>query len=274
MGLFAPYSFIQQQAVAAAGPVYSVRTDAYSGSVRLAVPGTKFGNTFGQSDYYSDISATIRGTGSNVNLIASSSGTLLFASTSLQVSSGSYNFATNGGYDTSIFQEDQGSIGAASGTEFPFNTDSFVVETWVYQNERLYPGGAPFHKSVLRGTAYLISCDLTFVSNGSPLLRMRTILSDNQYFSANIASNLNVWYHAAWVRSGNNLYWYWNGQRITGPTATSVSAGAGTTRIYGGDLGANDGAKGNFQDTRVTIGTDRGYTSATITPPDSIVIKS
>ena len=93
MSLFTPTALYYQAPVAAAGAVYAIRTDTYSASVVLAVPGTQFGSTFGQSYYYSDISATVRGTGNNVNLIASSSGTLLFASSSLQVSSGSGTYA-------------------------------------------------------------------------------------------------------------------------------------------------------------------------------------
>lgn len=269
-----PFSYLQTT-LAAAGAVYQIRNDAYSASVKLAVPGTQFGSTFAQSYYYSDISATIRGTGNNVNLVATSSGVLLFASTSLQVTSGSgtYDFSTEG-YTTSIFQEDGGSIGAASNSELPFSNSSFVVETWVYQKERLYSPGAPFHKNIIRGVnggSNHISCDLTFVAQNSPLFRMRTIINGNQYFAANVASNLDAWYHAAWVRSGNNLYWYWAGNRITGPTAMSLTVNSDTTRIYGGDLGVNDGAKGNFQDTRITIGSDRGYTGSTITVPNSIV---
>jgi hypothetical protein len=86
---------------------------------------------------------------------------------------------------------------------------------------------------------------------------------------------LSTWYYYAWVRSGNNLNFYLNNNRIAGPTALAAgdqSATTATSRILGySDL--NEGAKGVVQDLRISIGTDRGYTNATITLPQSIVQK-
>jgi hypothetical protein len=67
-----------------------------------------------------------------------------------------------------------------------------------------------------------------------------------------------------------------NGQLITGPTALAAGDQSSTTADYnilGGDLSGNEGAKGNMQDLRISIGTDRGYTNATIPIPQSIVQK-
>lgn len=95
-------------------PSFQIRTDTYASSVQIAVPGTDFGSAFGQTYYYSDISAEVRGTGANVPLTASGSAAEFWPSASV-VNSGSYDFATGGGYDTSMFAEDGGSIGAVYG---------------------------------------------------------------------------------------------------------------------------------------------------------------
>lgn len=271
MSLFAAYSFYEQKtSIAPPTPApYSIRTDPYSGSVRLAVPGMYFGDTFGQTAYYSDISAEIRGTGNNINLVATGS---LFATGSV-VTSGSYNFNTSGGYTSSIYAEDNQSIGVASTTELPFSNNSYVVEAWVLLDERLYSPGAPFHKSIARGIPQTWGADISFLSLNSPNYRMRTILGDVQYFTGTVIAALGGWYHYAWVRSGNNLYFYQNGVRIH-TASSSATQTAIPIRILGGILDNNDGAKGSVQDIRITIGSDRGYNTATITPPDSIVIEN
>jgi len=279
MSLFTATSFYNVQPVAIVGSPYKTRVDAFGSSVIVAVPGTNFtslGGTFGQTNFQSDISATVRGSGVNQNLIVtSSSATNVCIISSSVVNSGSYDFATDGGYTTSVFQEDAGSIGAVFGTTFSnFISTDWVVETWVYLQERMFvAGGPPFHKSILRNTNTSFSTDISFVSNNSPLYRLRYIVGSNQYFSSTIASNLNAWYHVAFAfnTATNTINGYWHGTRVL---STAV-AGSPTTnlwyRLLGGDMGANDGAKGSLQDYRITIGSNRGYTGATITPPDSIV---
>ena len=256
----------------AVAPSYQIRTDTYGSFVEIAMPGTDFG-IFGQSDYSSDISSAVRGTGSDYNLIPTGSGTTEFWPSGSVVDS-DYDFATEGGYSTSMFAEDAGSIGAIYGGDFSnFYGVDFVIEGWVYMNERLYQGGAPFHKSILRNTNSTFSADISFVSNGSAQYRMRVIKGGTQYFSSNITSNLNQWYHYAFsfTNSGSALRAYWDGTRIMDSTATGANTDNLFYRLLGGDMGPNDGAKGSIQDYRITIGSNRGYTGATITTPNSIV---
>jgi hypothetical protein len=47
----------------------------------------------------------------------------------------------------------------------------------------------------------------------------------------------------------------------------------GVQQIMGGASALNDGAAGAWQDYRVYIGTDKGYTTSTISAPDSIIEK-
>lgn len=288
MSLFQATSFWNIQPVAAAGAAYLVRTDSSGSFVQLAIPGTNFGSVFGQTGFQNDISSYVRGSGNNVTLIVtSSSATNACIPSSSVVSSGSFDFATAGGYSTSVFQEDGGSIGAVSSSLGAFNSTGypspatngdFVVECWVYLQERFASPGAPFHKSIIRDTASSFSCDISFPSNqpNQPGCRLRMIRGGSQTFSGNISWNLNAWYHIAfaWTASTGNVTAYWHGNREINSVNSSVNATGLWYRILGGDLGANDGAKGSIQDYRITIGSNRGYTGTTITVPNSIVIKA
>lgn len=289
MSLFSSTTFYNIQPPSAVGPAYSIRTDSSGSFVQLAIPGTNFGSVFGQTNFQNDISSYVRGAGSNVTLIVtSSSATNACIPSSSIVNSGSFDFATSGNYSTSVFQEDAGSIGAVTSSFGAFNSGSssqlpspatvgdFVIETWVYLQERFASPGAPFHKSIIRDTSSSFSCDISFPSNqpNQPGCRLRMIRGGNQTFSANISWNLNAWYHIAfaWTASTGNITAYWHGNRVINTVNSSVNASGLWYRITGGDMGANDGAKGSLQDYRITIGSNRGYTGATITIPNSIVV--
>lgn len=289
MSLFAATAmYYKAPVVSAAGAAYLIRTDDSGSYVQLAIPGTNFGSVFGQTGFANDISSYVRGAGSNVTLIVtSSSATNACIPSSSVVLSGSYDFATAGGYSTSVFQEDAGSMGAVTSSFGAFNSTGypspatngdFVIECWVYLQQRLYSPADPFHKSIIRDTSTSFSCDISFPSTGpnSPLARLRMIRGGNQTFSSNFSWNLNAWYHVAfsWTASTGAVNMYWHGNRVANATNSSVNASGLWYRILGGDMGANDGAKGSLQDYRVTIGSNRGYTGATITVPNSIVIKA
>ena len=105
-------------------------------------------------------------------------------------------------------------------------------------------------------------------------LRVNTSTTgESQYFSTDETLILNSWVHVAWVRSGNNKYFYYNGTRYLNNTAAigSIDANTGFIRILRGENVDNDGTAGAVQDFRVYIGTDKGYTGSTITTPSSIV---
>lgn len=258
---------------------YVARTDTYGSFVKIAIPGTLYaGGIFGQDDYSADISSYIRGTGDNYELFPTGSGTAYFWPSGSVVNTGApLNYSFNGnGYTTSMFAEDGGSIGAIYGGDFSnFTGVDFAVEMWVYMNERLYQGGAPYHKSILRNTDTTFSVDISEVSNGSSQYRLRFIRGGNQYFSSNITSNLNQWYHVAFgfVASSGAMYGYWDGTRVMSATTAGTISSNLWYRLLGGDLGVNDGAKGSVQDYRITLGSNRGYNGGTtIVPADSIVV--
>ena len=91
---------------------------------------------------------------------------------------------------------------------------------------------------------------------------------------------LGTWYHIAMVRSGTNKYIYINGTKIgtgtyTGAINTTTPGAITFWSILGFNSGnTNDGVAKTVQDFRFYLGTDKGYTGATITPPASIVVKN
>lgn len=271
--IVAPYSFLEQKATLAA-PTFVIRTDIYSASVRIAMPGTNF-SAFAMDNWYSDISANVRTTGVNYPIIPSGSGTgaargIWYASGSgadANVNSGSYNFASNG-YTTSMFTSGSMTQGALSGSIINFGTSNFVVETWFNLKSALTQ--PPFN--ILFFGDFTGNTVLMDYSNANSVFRFFTNGTGLNSSVTNVPKTQNQWNHVAFVRSGNNKYIYFNGSRI-GSVAWSTSiTSAPFWTIAGSNSGnANDGPAKLFQDFRITIGSDRGYSGATITPPNSIV---
>lgn len=256
--------------VAPSGPQYTVRTDQYSGSVQLAMPCTAFTSSpISMTYYYDDISAVIRGTGTN--LLATPTG-----SASEFTSDATTNFSSDG-YTTSLLTKDAGSWSRITPSTWAIGTQQFVAEGWFYFKESWVQ--PPFWHSFLRqneGITDVLYCDIgTGGISGGTSVRMRMIMNGSQFTSAQFTVTLNTWVHVAWVRSTSGaLYGYFNGTRYSIGTSTANLATSGTIRVIGGNSAANDGEEALHQDLRVSIGTDRGYNTATITPPSSIIQKN
>jgi hypothetical protein len=266
MGLFAPFTFLEQKAeLAPVAAGYIVRTDAYAASVKLALPCSLFSAApISMAQYYSDISAVVRGTGTN--LVAAPTGS------ATEFKSDTPNNFSADGYTTSLFTQDAGSWAQVSATAFAVAAQQFVVEGWFYFTEGF--NKPPFWNSVVRQRENVNDdwfCDIGNGNNATDV-RMRMIMNGSQFFSANFTITLNSWVHVAWVRaSAGALYGYHNGTRRSIGTSTANITSTGLVRIIGGASAANDGEAAAHQDIRITIGTDRGYNTATITPPQSIV---
>ena len=267
MSVFTATSFYQQKQTAAPAASWYVTSDTYASYVKLAMPGTQV-SQFGMSTYYSDISSTIRGNGSNISLVASGSGTnpQIYPSSSV-VSSGSYSFSTRG-YQTSTFTSGSQNAGYIASGVLTFGTNPFVIEYWIDYSA---PGfTAPPYNKGISGPG---NSPNVFDFPGT-VPRYRVILNDTQYFFPQ-AQAQNTWYHIAYVRTaGGSLYLYVNGVRssTTFSIGTSLSVNAGAYHLMGLNSGTvNDGAPSRFNDLRITIGSDRGYTGATITVPNSII---
>ena len=264
MSIFASTAFYNIQPPAAAAG-FVVRTDGFSASVQLALPCSLFSSApISMAHYYSDISAVVRGTGTN--LVAAPTG-----SASEFKSDTPNNFSADG-YNGSLFTQDAGCWGQVSATRFAIGTQQFVSEGYFYFTEGF--NKPPFWHSLVRQRENVNDdwfCDIGNGNNATDV-RMRMIINGSQFFSPNFTITLNTWVHVAWVRSTSGaLYGYYNGTRRSIGTSTGNITSTGLVRILGGASAANDGEAATHQDLRITIGTDRGYNTATITPPLSIV---
>jgi hypothetical protein len=246
---------------------YMFRTDPYSGSLVLAMPYTQF-SQLGMSNFYSDVSADIRGTGTNYVLVPTGSGTFQTATTT-PVSSGSYAFATNDGYSAALDIAGLKNAGTITTTAANFGSNNFVVECWF--NLKGTFTNPPFNMLIFGE----VSGDFLLLDYSNALAAFRYYTNASNSWTTNPAwtKNSNVWYHLAFVRSGTNKYVYLNGNRIGVGTYSGAitNPGDGYWRILGNAASTNDGVEKWVQDFRLYIGTDKGYTGATITVPPSIV---
>ena len=267
-----PFSYFQQQVVTAAGVVYQVRNDPYSASLITAQPFSIF-PTLGMTSVTQSLDGLIR-TGNlanSANLKATGSlASYLYPSASV-VSSGSYNFATNDGYETSISQENSMNCGVVTNA---IGSNNFVIEFWF--NPRQNFANPPFH--MWCGGADTSGDRLTLQwSNLTPDAFRFYVNGTNTWTTTPNADQGTAivngnWNHVAFVKSSTSVYVYLNGNQIgVGTRAASVNAYS-ILQLGGVNTGNNsDGLRKNIQDYRLYIGTDKGYTGATITVPNSIV---
>lgn len=257
MSIFQPTAFYFGQPIAASA-VFIVRPDTYSSSVTIAIPGTQFGSTFGQTDFRSDISGYING-GSSLNP----------ASPALSGSGQTTNAATNFSavpYGTSMART-LGNLGAIPGnsTQVAFGTGSFTIECWMYMPTNVsgdnvwffnYSGGSGFAQY-----------------NGGPRFTYEAGGSELGFYPGKPTLSANTWYHFAMSRTGSRFYAAVNGTIIG---SSSLAGTSGTTPGFGlmGWNGNGSQRTDYFQDFRVTKGVAR-YTQqsgSAYTVPGSIVM--
>ena len=255
--------------------LYQVRNDAFSASLLLAQPYSNY-SELGMQTYTSSIDGLIR-TG-NINnsymlRMTSSAASYSFASASVVSSgSGAYDWAAQG-YTSSLSLYNASNAGVILTSSAWISSQNFVVECWYRKTENFT--NPPFHRQFFgnnNGDNVLLS-----YSTGNVF---RYFINGNNNWTTTPNATLvnNTWYHIAFVKSGTNAYVYLNGNRIGVGTrdAAVLSSGPFAASLYNviGNVNNNDGAGGNFQDFRFYLGTDKGYTGATITVPQSIVQKN
>jgi hypothetical protein len=246
-------------------PSYSFRADPYSDSLFLAVPGSQF-SSLGMTSPLQDVSALIKGTGSNVSLISTGSGQL-YASSSVLNYSGS-NWADQG-YTTATVTANEKNLGALTWTMctgsngIGMGNQDFVVEMFLAP---VAPDWAnpPFQLHIFGDTS------------GDSLLLQWSTGNTVRFYMDGVALNFTLvdtlanYYYFAFVRSGTNKYIYVNGTRVASGTFSGDFDSEGHCAILGAN-NVNDAVGKLVQDFRVYIGTDKGYTGATITVPSSII---
>ena len=279
MSIFTATSFWNQQPVGvgpAPGPSYSVRTDPYSASIVIAQPYSIF-SELGMSAFTQSLDGLIR-TGNQANSYnvkatgsagSSPPGTtgVLFPSASTDTFSGSL-WSTQG-YTSSLAIKQAQNAGTYVST---IGSQNFVVEFYI--NVQGTFTNPPFHGHIF-GTNGGGPGEITMQYSSTPQFRVY-INGDNSWSTTpnyNLGTNNQNWKHVAIVKSGVNLYIYVNGTRIGVGTRT-LNWPNSTAQLLGVSVTENDGLSRLIQDYRVYVGTDKGYTGATITVPDSIVIKN
>jgi hypothetical protein len=250
---------------------YTVRNDAYSASLRLAQPYSNF-SELGMQSYTSSIDGLIR-TG-NINdsymlRMTSSAASYSFASASVVSSGSAYDWSAEG-YTSSLSLYNASNAGVILTSSAWISSQSFVVEFWFRKTQNFEL--PPFHKQFFgnnNGDNVLLS-----YSTGN-VFRFFINGSNGWTTTPNATLVNNTWYHVAFVKSGTNAYVYLNGNRIGVGTrdASVFTSGPSAASLYNviGNVDNNDGLGGNIQDYRFYLGTDKGYTGATITVPLSIV---
>jgi hypothetical protein len=253
-------------------PTYQVRTDAYSASLITAQPMSLF-SELGMTSYTQSIDGLIRTGNINDSYLIRSTGSAasyVFQSASVVDSgSGAYDWSSEG-YTSSISQENSHNVGVIRTADYNIGSQNFVVEGWFKKEQT--QANPPFNLWIFGSDA---SGDYLTIQNNTANVFTFFINANNTWSTTPTATlTLGQWYHIAYVKSGTNAYVYLNGNRIgvgTRPASVNNPPSARWELVGLNSGNNNDGIRKNVQDYRVYIGTDKGYTGATITIPESIV---
>jgi hypothetical protein len=256
MAIFRPTAFYFGQPVGGGGGTPIIRTDTYASSVTIAIPGTQFGSTFGQSSYRSDISGYING-GSSLS-DQTVSGT--------PVSNTTVKFGSDG-YTTSMERPASATLGnlAATASNIAFGSSAFTIECWFKPKvDNTGDSWALFAYDRQAGFFGWSSAGYyRWVGNttGEALVDYSTS-----------APTVADWHHIAMCRSGNTWYGCIDGY-IRGTFSLSGAVQTSSTFNMMGWPGNSGMFNTLFQDFRVTKGVARytGSTGSTYTLPQSIV---
>jgi len=267
MSIFTATSFynIQPVVIAAASSSIQIRTDAYSASIKLAMPYSNF-SQLGMSAYTQSLDGLIRenNQSNSYKIRQTGSAAFLYPSASTVTFSGSL-WSTQG-YTSSMAIQNAQNAGAITTL---VGANNFVCEFYI--NVQATFSLPPFHGHIL-GDA---SGDyLTLQYSSTPQFRfyVNAVNTWSTTPNFNLGTNNQNWKHVALVKSGTSVYVYVNGTRIgVGTRAATVTAPPSGFYSVLGTTSNNDGLFRLIQDFRYYVGTDKGYTGSTITVPSSIV---
>jgi len=255
---------------------YQIRTDAYADYVYMAIPGTLFSGTtdFTQTNAYDDISGDINSGVSSKTITPTTGG----ATGQYWVSS-SYSYFTAEDYTTSLVASGSAAWDITAASDLPFGSNDWVVEAWVSPTKQFT--GPPFQQPFVRsneGNADFY-CDLTRNSTGGvDSSRARILENGVQHIAGNgvLTFSIDTWMHIAFVRSGNTWFIAKNGTTFYQFTDTSSVPAPPEGFALMGYTATNTNNETNgwaFSDYRITIGSNRGYSTGGFTAPQSIIEK-
>jgi hypothetical protein len=258
MSIFQPTAmYFGQPIVTAAG--FSIRPDAFASSVTLAIPGTQFGSTFGQTSFRSDISGFING-GSSLSDQTT---------TGTPVTNTTVKFGSDG-YTTSMERPSATTLGNITGTtsNINFGSGDFTVEMW-FKPKTTNSGESTMTFSYNAGFGFFGWQTAGYYRWVGQNSSFGEALRDYSTSAPTVAD----WHHIFISRSGTTWYGGVDGF-IRG--VFTLSGAVGTSATY--QMMGTGGSMFNtlFQDYRVTKGVARytGTAGTAYTVPQSIVITS
>jgi hypothetical protein len=151
-------------------------------------------------------------------------------------------------------------ISSSTSSAFSFGDGDFVVEMWVY------PSGASGFQTLFSTRSSNTDEDYSNVFFGFNTGTLTPIVYTNGLvLSGSSSLPAGTWSHIAFVRASGVISIYLNGTRI-GNTAFGTSI-TGTNASVGLTQNSEHQFSGYIDDVRVTSGSNRGYTGASITVP-------
>ena len=258
----------------------SFRTDPYSASLQLALPGAYF-PSLGMTAYNEDVSALIRGTGTGYGILPSSSydaSGIVSAAVLAPIPKWVSNNYSSSMQVTSVTAEVY-IASASSAIGFNnLNSSSFTIETWVNTNDWSSDGGATEIYRAYSGGPLLFTLQSIPTVGQRP--QLETILireSDGAefiYVANPYLLSPNNWYHTAVVRDGNNYNMLLNGEVIM-DFQNSATLKNQQGPMFMGRNGSGGVVSSSFQDFRLYKGAAvYAYqtSGSTYTPPLSMIL--
>lgn len=265
-----------------AAPV-SFRTDPYSASLQLALPGAVF-PSLGVTDYRQDVSELIRGTGTGYSVQNS-----YIAGPGSIIQNGLINPAPKwvaNSYSSSMRSTPQSFVVQANSATIGYNnsltSSQFTIETWVNTTAWDSIFGATEVYRAYSGGPLLFTLQSNPQSGSNPQIETILIRNDGSefiYIASPYLLQTGSWYHTAVVRDGNNYNMLLNGEVVSKFTNSATLKIGEIPQIIG--TVSNDYIQGvvtaSFQDFRLYSGPGAAKyaiqeSGSTYTTPQSMIV--
>ena len=142
----------------------------------------------------------------------------------------------------------------APSSVFAFGAANFTVEAWVYLRAMPTSDTWPSNYS---GNFVVAECGTPSAADGFVCMLGTTKIyvqsNETVYGTALHGMTTNTWYHVAWVRNGNFIYFYVNGVQV-GSVAFSGSVGTGSNTYIGCETGQGAFFNGYISNLRIVRG--------------------
>jgi hypothetical protein len=234
---------------------WSFRTDAFSASLNFGTPGNLI-TDLGMTYAWSDVSANIRGVGSNLTVL-----------TANLTSSATFNNFSTDGYTQSSQVSSTGRFRSSDDTEFEFGSGNFTIECWYNGATDTTPSRTIFSDYIIYNVP---QCQMIWDTNAG---RTRVVLdigaSEIFQQSSILTWVANQWYHLAIVRNGNVYTVYRDGVSVLSFTQAGTLNTTNQNKFLMGYYNAG-GDTTYIQDYRIYKGIAK-YT-ASFTPPNSMAV--